>query len=78
LRPSDRRAIRNPTSAVLPDAVELVAGDVLEPASLAAAVSGRDAVRCTLGTPSPRRQSTLLEHARRILSLLWTKRACGG
>jgi uncharacterized protein YbjT (DUF2867 family) len=33
---------------------------VLDAASLAAAVRGREAVICALGTPSPRRRSTLL------------------
>lgn len=35
---------------------------MLYPSSLTAASTGRDAVICTLGTPSSRRRSTLLEH----------------
>lgn len=52
--------VRNPARATLPAAVELTAGDVLRPASLTAALGGRDAVICVLGTPSPRQPSTLL------------------
>jgi uncharacterized protein YbjT (DUF2867 family) len=53
--------VRKPAEAALPDSVELVEGDVRNPASLQAAVGGRDAVICALGTPSPRRPSTLLK-----------------
>lgn len=52
--------VRNPAAAGLPEPVLPVHGDVLDPAGLEAAVSGRDAVICALGTPSPRRPSTLL------------------
>lgn len=52
--------VRNPTRAALPDPVELVQGDVLDPASVGLAVTGRDAAICALGTPSPRQRSTLL------------------
>jgi hypothetical protein len=47
--------------------VRTVQGDVLKPASLDAAVEGRDAVICVLGTPSPRRASSLLEDGTRNL-----------
>jgi uncharacterized protein YbjT (DUF2867 family) len=53
--------VREPGRVAFPDAVEVVRGDVLDPPSLAPAVAGRDAVICALGTPSPRRPSTLLE-----------------
>lgn len=52
--------VRDPARAALPATVELAAGDVLDPSSLRSAVDGRDAVICVLGTPSPRRESTLL------------------
>jgi uncharacterized protein YbjT (DUF2867 family) len=52
--------MRDPAAADLPELVIKVKGDVLNPASLEAAVDGRDAVVCLLGTPSPRRPSTLL------------------
>jgi uncharacterized protein YbjT (DUF2867 family) len=51
--------VRNP-AADLPEPVLRVRADVLDPASLEPAVSGRDAVICMLGTPSPRQPSTLL------------------
>jgi NAD(P)-dependent dehydrogenase (short-subunit alcohol dehydrogenase family) len=53
--------VRDPTRAALPETVEVVRGDVLNPASLTAALDARDAVICALGTPSPLRRSTLLE-----------------
>lgn len=59
--------VRQPTRAELPETVELVAGDVLDAASLRTAVEGRDAVICALGSPSPRRASTLLEEGTRNL-----------
>ena len=52
--------VRDPATANLPEPVLMVHGNVLDPASLEAAVAGRDAVLCVLGTPSPRRPSTLL------------------
>ena len=52
--------VRDPAAADLPQPVLLTRGDVLDPASLEAAVSGRDTVICALGTPSPRRPGTLL------------------
>ena len=61
--------VRDPARAELPEAVEVVAADVLDPASLPAAVEGRDAVICALGTPSPREASTLLEEGTRNLVL---------
>jgi len=59
--------LRNPARATFAEAVEIVQGDVLHPASLTPAVAGRDAVICALGTPSPRTPSTLLEHGTRNL-----------
>lgn len=59
--------VRDPAAADLPEPVARVRGDVLDPASLVAAVSGRDAVICALGTPSPRRPSTLLGDGTRNL-----------
>jgi uncharacterized protein YbjT (DUF2867 family) len=53
--------VRDPARAALSGDVEVVRGDVLDRASLEAAVRGRDAVICALGTPSPRRRSSLLE-----------------
>jgi len=61
--------VRDPARAGLPGAVELVAGDVLDPASLRSAVEGREAVICALGTPSPRQASTLLQEGTRNLVL---------
>src|SRR5262249_10843353 len=52
--------VRDPAAADLPEPVLKVHGDVLDPASLVAAGTGRDAVICALGAPSPRRPSTLL------------------
>lgn len=37
-----------------------IAGNVLDPPSLERAVSGREAVICVLGTPSPREVTTML------------------
>jgi uncharacterized protein YbjT (DUF2867 family) len=52
--------VREPSRAALPEAVQIAQGDVLDRSSLKSAVAGRDAVICALGTPSPRRPSTLL------------------
>jgi putative NADH-flavin reductase len=52
--------VRDPSRAALPEAVQIAQGDVLDRSSLRSAVAGRDAVICALGTPSPRRPSTLL------------------
>jgi uncharacterized protein YbjT (DUF2867 family) len=54
--------VRDPERVTFSEAVEIVQGDVLDLSSLTPAVLGRDAVICALGTPSPRRPSTLLEH----------------
>jgi uncharacterized protein YbjT (DUF2867 family) len=43
-----------------PAGVQITAGDVLKARSLLTAIRGTDAVICALGTPSPRRPSTLL------------------
>ena len=61
--------VRDPARAELPEAVELVAGDVLDASSLRRAVDARDAVICALGTPNPRRASTLLQDGTRNLVL---------
>lgn len=53
--------VREPARAALPGEVEVVRGDVLDAASLTGPVEDRDGVICALGTPSPRRRSTLLE-----------------
>lgn len=52
--------VRDPGRAALPSGVQVMQGDVLRAGSLAAAVRAADAVICALGTPSPRRPSTLL------------------
>lgn len=52
--------VRDPAASGLPEPVQLARGDILAPATLPAAVAGRDAVICLLGTPSPRQPSTLL------------------
>jgi uncharacterized protein YbjT (DUF2867 family) len=52
--------VRDPPRAELPEAVQVVQGDVLDRSSLRSAAAGRDAVICGLGTPSARRPSTLL------------------
>lgn len=59
--------VRDPGRVAFSETVELVTGDVLDPASLRPAVIGRDAVICALGTPSPRRPSTLLEQGTKNL-----------
>lgn len=59
--------VRDPARAELPEVVEIVQGDVLDPGSLAGVVQDRDAVICALGTPSPRRPSSLLEDGTRNL-----------
>jgi putative NADH-flavin reductase len=51
---------REPTRAALPEAVQIVKGDVLDRSSVRSAVAGCDAVICALGTASPRQTSTLL------------------
>jgi putative NADH-flavin reductase len=53
--------VRDPARADLPKPVVAVRGDVLDPVSLAPAVDGQEAVVCALGTPSPRKASSLLE-----------------
>jgi len=52
---------RNPESAGLPAGVQVIKGDVLDAASIEPAVQGCNAVICALGTPSPRKPTTLLE-----------------
>ena len=59
--------VRTPARATFPEAVGIVQGDVLDLSSLTPAVVGRDAVICALGTPSPRRRSTLLEQGTKNL-----------
>jgi putative NADH-flavin reductase len=53
--------VRDLASSNLPPAVRKLHGDVLDPATLESAVAGQDAVICALGTPSPRKASSLLE-----------------
>lgn len=53
--------VRNPGSAGLPGQVQVVKGDVLDAASMEPAVAGCAAVICALGTPSPRKPTSLLE-----------------
>jgi uncharacterized protein YbjT (DUF2867 family) len=53
--------VRNPASASLPAGVQVIRGDVLDAASIEPAVPGCAAVICALGTPSPRKPTTLLE-----------------
>ena len=53
--------------AALPTKVEMVEGDVLDPSSLTAALVEQEAVICALGTPSPRRSSTLLREGTKNL-----------
>jgi len=57
--------VRESGRAAFPDTVEVVPGDVLDRSSMIGAVRGRDAVICALGTPSPRRATTLLEEGTR-------------
>jgi uncharacterized protein YbjT (DUF2867 family) len=52
--------LRNRSRADFPADVETVEGDVLDVASVTAAVRTRDAVICALGAPRRRRPSTLL------------------
>jgi uncharacterized protein YbjT (DUF2867 family) len=52
--------VRDPGRTTFPAGVRVAQGDVLKAASLVTAVRGTDAVICALGTPSPRRPSTLL------------------
>jgi uncharacterized protein YbjT (DUF2867 family) len=59
--------VRDPSEAGFGDSVHIQEGDVLDPLSLAAAVRGKDAVLCALGTPSPRKAVTLLEDGTRNL-----------
>lgn len=59
--------VRNRAVVTFPEAVEIVEGDVLGLSSLMLAAVGREAVICALGTPSPRRPSTLLEQGTKNL-----------
>ena len=59
--------VRDPARVAFSEAVQVVQGDVLDLSSLTPAVAGRDAVICALGTPSPRRRSTLLEEGTKNL-----------
>ncbi len=65
--------VRNAQTANLPAGVHSIQGDVLDPASIEPAVSGRDAVVCTLGTPSPRKATTLLEQGTANLVAVMTR-----
>ena len=68
---------RDPSRATLPEAVEIVKGDVLDRSSVRSAVAGRDAVICALGTPSPRQARTRLAHGTENLVDAMTG-GCGG
>lgn len=57
--------VRDPARAGFAPAVEVVGGDVLDTSSLTGALQGREGAVCALGTPSPRRPSTLLEDGTR-------------
>jgi uncharacterized protein YbjT (DUF2867 family) len=70
--------VRDPGRAACSETVEIVRGDVLDPSSLKAAIVGRDAVICALGTPSPRRRSTLLEQGTKNLVVAMSSKVCGG
>jgi uncharacterized protein YbjT (DUF2867 family) len=59
--------VRHPPNVALPAKVEMVEGDVLDPSSLSTAVKGQESVICALGTPSPRRPSTLLREGTKNL-----------
>lgn len=65
--------VRDSARASLPAEVERVEGDVLQVPSLTAAVQGREAVICALGTPSPRRPSTLLDEGTKNLVAAMTQ-----
>ncbi len=65
--------VRDSARASLPAEVERVEGDVLQVPSLTAAVQGREAVICALGTPSPRRPRTLLEEGTKNLVAAMTQ-----
>jgi uncharacterized protein YbjT (DUF2867 family) len=60
--------VRDPARAHLPEPVDKVRGDVLDPATLDPALAGKDAVVCALGTPTPRQASSLLEDGTRNLT----------
>ena len=59
--------VRDPARAGLPEPVQTVRCDVLDPVTLDPAMNARDAVICALGTPSPRKPGTLLEEGTRNL-----------
>lgn len=59
--------VRDPARAALPEPVQTIRGDVLDPVTLDPAMQARDAVICALGTPSPRKPGTLLEEGTRNL-----------
>jgi uncharacterized protein YbjT (DUF2867 family) len=58
---------RHPQAIPAQDRVDVVAGDVLEPRSIIAAITGSDAVICTIGPPNNRRPGTLISTAVRNL-----------
>lgn len=58
---------RRPESASLPADVKVVRADVMDPASLAAAMAGQDAVISSLGTKIERKPTFLLSEGTRYL-----------
>jgi putative NADH-flavin reductase len=67
-----RALVRDAARADLPEAVRKVTGDVLDPGTLEAALAGCDAVISALGTPSPRKASSLLTDGTRNLVVAMT------
>jgi uncharacterized protein YbjT (DUF2867 family) len=65
--------------SVLPTPVETVQGDILKASSLYPALALADTVICVLGTPSPRRASTLLRDGTRnpVAAMRWRRRVSG-
>jgi putative NADH-flavin reductase len=59
--------VRDPAKAAFPDAVKVARGDVLNPASLAAATAGVDAVICSLGSKITLKPVTLFSEGTRYL-----------
>jgi uncharacterized protein YbjT (DUF2867 family) len=60
-------AVRKPESADLPTGAKVVRADATDPASLAVAVAGQDAVVSSLGTKMERKPTTLLSQGTRNL-----------
>lgn len=58
---------RRPAEAALPDGARTVAGNVLRPETLGAALAGQDAVLCALGGKLTRKPTTMLSDGTRNL-----------